>query len=150
MKKVVSLLLCVFLLAMLLPVNRVLAESNEGIICFDDGSYLTITLEVSRTRELGSTSGTKYYSYYNSEGALEWQAALYGKFTYTGNGCACTEANCNVTIYNTVWYVISKTASRSENSAIGELTMGRKWLGITVDQVPVSLLLSCDVNGNLS
>ena len=38
----------------------------------------------------------------------------------------------------------------TEPPAVGELTMGRKFLGITVEKVPVSMRITCDANGNLS
>ena len=55
-----------------------------------------------------------------------------------------------MTITNTNWYIVSKSATKSGNAAVGELTMGRKFLGIIVEKVPVSMRITCDANGNLS
>ena len=56
----------------------------------------------------------------------------------------------NVTIYDSSWYTVSKSASKSGNTATGSVIMGDTANGVTVKRVPVSLTLTCDANGNLS
>lgn len=137
----------------LLPTNTYAATNSNAeasIIYLDDGSYITVELTWENTRATGTRTGSKTYVYKNSNGEEQWRAVLRGTFTYTGSTVACTAASCDVTITNTNWYIVSKSATKSGNAAVGELTMGRKFLGITVDKVPVSMRITCDANGNLS
>lgn len=127
-------------------------ENRTETVYFDDGSYMTV--EVTRAvRASGSVTGSKPYTYYNSSynssGVVQWQAVLTGSFTYTGSSATCTASSVDVTVYDSAWKVISKSASKSENTATASVSM-RKVVGVTVMTVPVSMSLSCDANGNLS
>lgn len=137
----------------LLPIQIFAAPNSEQydeIIQLDNGCYITVELHTHQTRAINTTSGSKIYVYRNSSGSEEWRATLTGTFTYNGTSATCTVPSLDVSISKTAWYVISKTAARSGNEAIGELTMGLKFLGITIDQVPITLKITCDPNGNLS
>ena len=137
----------------LLPTNTYAAanlEADTNIIYLDDGSYITVELTWADTRATNTKTATKTYTNKASNGDEQWRAVLRGTFTYTGTTVACTAASCDVTITNTNWSIVSKSATKSGNAAVGELTMGRKFLGITVDKVPVSMRITCDANGNLS
>lgn len=141
------------LLLVLCPIN-VMADKNdpktETMIYLENGDYITVTLSESSTRATNTKSGSKTYTYYSSSGTTEWKAVLTGTFTYTGSSATCTASNCNVTLYNSAWYVVSKTASKSGNKATADVTIGQKWLGITVNKESVSILLTCSANGTLS
>lgn len=112
--------------------------------------YITVTLACTESRAANSKTGSKTYTFTGNNGNEEWKAVLRGTFTYTGTSATCTAANCDVTITNTAWYVVSKNPYKSGNSAVCDLTMGRKFLGITVAKENVSMRLTCDANGNLS
>ena len=127
------------------------AEEYDGnVIYLDDGSYIVVTVVESGLRSSGTRSGQATYDYYDSDGVCGWTAALTGTFTYTGSSATCTASDCNVTIYDSAWYTVSKSVSKSGNSATADLTMGKKLLGVTITKVPLELILSCDANGNLS
>ncbi|MDO5153727.1 MAG: hypothetical protein Q4D50_10280 [Eubacteriales bacterium] len=143
------------LLAVIFPIISIgcmAKEENEETVVgyFDDGSYMTEMIEINGVRATGTITGTKTRTYYGSSGTTKWQAILTGKFSYNGTSATCTSASIDVTIYDSAWYVISKSASRSGNTAYGTATLGEKVLGVTVSEVPVNLTLSCDANGNLS
>ena len=89
-------------------------------------------------------------SSYNSADELLWKAVLTGTFTYNGTSATCTASSCNVIIYDSDWHEISKSATKSSNTASASVTMGRKFLGITIDKETFYLSLSCDKNGVLS
>lgn len=148
MKRVVCAVLALMLVFCILPVNTWAVE-NE-IIYFDDGSYIVIEVINNGMRASGSISGGKQYTHYDSDGSSNWKAVLNGSFSYTGSGATCTSSSMNVTIYDSSWYTISKSASKSGNKATGSATVGQKVSGVTVTRVPVNLTLSCDANGNLS
>lgn len=150
MKHLLCSVLVIMMLLSVLPVSGNAAEQDKEVIYFQDGSYMTIELIENGFRASGSKSGSKRSTYYGSNGATEWVAVLSGNFNYTGSSATCTSSSMNVTIYDSDWYVISKSASKSGNSATGSAVMGLKNAGVTVTRVPVSLTLQCDANGNLS
>ena len=141
-----------FAFVLLLPVQALAINEDEAasIIYFEDGSYITITINEFESRASGSKTGQKTYVYTSNNGTVCWESTLTGTFTYTGTSSVCTSSSCDVTIYESAFYVVSKTASTSGNSAIATLTMGRKMLGITVAKNTYNMSLTCDINGNLS
>lgn len=153
MKRFFTILTMLLLLVSMLTINAFATtktQETKNTIYLDNGCYITVELSVVETRASGAKSASKTYTYRGSDGAEEWRAVLRGSFSYTGSSATCTAASCDVTITDTDWYIVSKTATRSGSSALGELTMGRKFLGITVDKEPVSMRITCDANGNLS
>ena len=153
MKRTIGCVLLAALLVAVFPLNCHAANVDDEmttVYYFENGSYMTETLQVYQLRASGSVTGNKVRTYYGSDGSTDWKAVLSGTFTYTGSSATCTASSCDVTIYDSAWYVISKSASKSGSSATASVTMGEKLLGITVNEVPISLKLTCDANGNLS
>ena len=150
MKRILSLTMMLMLLLAWFTMSAQAVETDCQTVHFDDGSYLKITIHETNIRASGSKTGTKNYQYYNTNNELSWSALLRGTFTYNGTSAICTSSVCNVTIYNSSWYEVSKTVGRSGATATCELTMGHKVLGITVSKKNVSMTLTCGANGNLS
>ena len=125
-------------------------RSPDGYFLLEDGSYITIEITTLGERASGSVTGNKVYTHYDENGTSNWKAILSGSFTYIGSSATCTSSNMSVSIYDSSWYTVSKSASKSGNQAMGSAIMGRTSLGNTVARVPVSLTLTCDANGNLS
>ena len=152
MKRFLSIALLITIFITLLPINTNALSNTltNDIIYLDDGSYITIELTWSEARASGTKTGSKTYTNRDSSGNENWKAVLKGTFTYTGSSATCTAASCNVTISDSAYYVVSKSATKSGNAAVGELTMGRKFLGITVDKETINMRITCDANGNLS
>ena len=163
MKRLCYIFLTAIILIGFFPTDNASAEEPASIIemiSFIDGSYAIVTLSggsVPTTpcsiglRSLRSIkSGSKTYTYYSNTGAVEWSATLTASFSYTGSTSSCTSANCTVSISNNSWYLISKTCTKSGNAATANVTMGLKYLGKTVQTIPITITLSCDANGNLA
>lgn len=150
MKRYISMLVLAVFLITVLPMRGKAIEQEVNVKYFEDGSYIVETIEIVEGRASGTKTGTKSQTYYGSAGDSEWKAILTGTFTYTGSSATCTSSSVNVTIYDSAWYVVSKSASKSGNAANASVTMGEKLLGVTVTKVPTSLSLKCDANGNLS
>jgi len=153
MKRFLSIILFLVLMVGCLAnsVHALNAKNQEkSIVYFDDGSYLTITLEEIDARASGTKTGSKTYNYYASSGDLSWKAVITGTFRYTGSSATGTVSKCTVTIYDSAWYEVSNVASKNGNTAVADLTMGRKLLGITITKKSLSLQIVCDPNGNLS
>lgn len=152
MKRFLSMLTAIVILALVFPVSA-LAVSNTkdgDVIYLDNGYYITVEVTEIQSRALNTKSGSKTYVCRDSSGNEDWRAVVTGTFAYTGETSYCTSYNCNVTITDTSWYTISKSASKDGATAIGSVTMGRKVLGIKVDEVSATVRLTCDKNGNLS
>lgn len=148
MKQIICCAMAVVLIMCMTPVPANAAEME--IIYLDDGSYITVEVQETNSRAAGNISGSKTYTHYGNSGTSDWQAVLTGTFSYTGTSATCTKSSVDVTVYDSAWYVVSKSAGKSGNQATGSVTMGWKKLGVTVERVPVSMTLSCDANGNLS
>lgn len=152
MKKIflIMLTMCMLLSAFAAPVSAAENETNRDIILLDNGCYITVELNVLDSRAASVKTGNKVYRYYGSDGVEVWRATLYGTFTYTGTSSNCASASCTVSITDDAWYTISNSYAKSGNSAVADVVMGRKILGIKIDEETVSVRLTCDVNGNLS
>lgn len=151
MKRIISVLLLLVVFASIVPVYGFAVNDDVvSISYFEDGSYLVETFSERQLRASGSKAGTKSTTYHSQDGTALWKATLTGTFTYTGSSATCTGSSCNVTIYNSEWYTISKSATKSGNIAYASVTMGKKLLGVTVAQMPASVSIKCDANGNLS
>lgn len=153
MKRFTALALSLLLLIAVLPVSAVSAreakQTAPEIIYFEDGSYLEIVITESSARTTNVKSGQKSYTYKNASGSAQWTATLTARFTYDGTTSECTNVATSYGITNADWYLISKSASKSGNTATGKFTFGYSSLG-TTKTVPVTLTLRCDRNGNLS
>lgn len=142
--------LALFLSAVPSPCFAAEAPDDSYIIWEDDGSYIEITYSILDTRASGTKTGTKTYKYHRSDGAVLWEAALTGTFTYDAAASNCTSCTCAVTVYNDAWYLVSKSTSRNEDTAYAEVTMGYKVLDVTITKRTYNFSLTCDKNGNLS
>lgn len=144
-------LLTVLLVSVIsLPCLALASEEDAVVTYYEDGSYLIERIVVTHSRASGTKTGAKEAIYYGSSGASKWKAVLNGTFSYTGSSATCTASSVSVTIYDSSWYTVSKSASKSGNTAYGSVTMGYKTFGVTVNEVSKNLSLKCDANGNLS
>lgn len=151
-KRIFSIFFALVLLFSALPCN-VMATSSDiatEVIHFDDGSYIEVSIVSSPARSIFSRNGYKKYTYYDSNNNISWEATLSATYIYTGESATCTTTSCAVTVYDNQWYEISKSTARSGNVATMQLTMGRKFLGVTVDKPAYTITLTCDKDGNLS
>lgn len=152
MKRLACCVMAMVLLAAMIPVFGNAASYGEEVVTevFADGSYETESIYKMQTRAGGTISGSKVRNHYDSKGTLCWQFVLNGSFSYTGSSATCTSSTCSVSIYSQGWYVISKNASKSGNTASANATMGESSGGVLANKVSASITLRCDKNGNLS
>ena len=128
-----------------------IAEETDNVIKFDDGSYITITIQESASRVSYVKTGSKTYTYRGASGDLEWEAVLSCSFLYDGTTSTCTGGICQVTIYDDDWYEYANSTTRSGATATTELTMALRGIfGITTGKYNYTITLTCDKNGNLS
>ena len=148
MKKIISVILAAVLFCNFYPMYGQAAEKDT--IYFADGSYATVEIVNVESRTSGSKTGRKTYTYYNSDSVAQWKVSLTASFTYNGSSATCTDSDISVVLYNSNCYVISRSSGKENNIARGYATIGRRLLGVTVDEKSTSLTLTCDANGNLS
>lgn len=150
MKTLKTVTIILLIVAMLPIYGHATADTKSEIIHFDDGSYIVIEISFLDERASTTRTATKTYRYYNALGTEKWYVTLIGKFTYDGTTSTCMSSNTSIGILDSAWYIISNTYSTSGNSAIGNVTMGYKILGVTTDRKNVNISITCDANGNLS
>jgi len=163
MKKIISIVLCMFLFVWLMSYGFAASadtgDEGENLLLIgetaiqeEDGSEILIQVyeEPTLLRAGGSKSGQKSYTAKNSSGQVQWKFTVKGSFTYTGSSATCTSSSYTSSISNSEWSLKSASASKSGNKATATGTYIRKLLGITVDTKTVAPSLSCDKNGNLS
>ena len=153
MKRLTKLCAMVLAFALLIPIQvfaSVERNSSTEIVYMDDGSYYVITIEESPTRTTYSKTSAKHYTYYSSENVAQWKVTLTGTYTYNGATSSCTAASASATVYKSSWSVASKSATHSGNQATGNYVIKLALLLGQSTNVPVTLTMSCDKNGNLT
>lgn len=149
--KMLKVLTIVFLILAMLPTYaHALSDTKTEVIEFEDGSYMVIEVTSIDARSATTRTATKTYRYYNALGTEKWYITLIGTFTYDGTTSVCLSSNTSIGIFDSAWYIISNQYSTSGNTAIGNVIMGFKILGVTTDRKTVDMTLTCDANGNLS
>lgn len=126
------------------------ADNPETVIMLENGDYITVTKQESPARASGTKTGSRTQTYVTSDGTTAWQAVLTATFSYNGATSSCTSSNCSVNVYSSSWYLVSKSATKSGNTATATFTMGYRVLGVTASKPTYQLSLSCDKNGNLT
>lgn len=122
---------------------------SQETISQPDGTTLEIYTVVYPTRSGNYLDGSRYYRGRNSSGDVLWTATLNARFYYNGSMSSCVSASLNIQIYESSYYEVSRSVTKEDETATANFTIGRRVLGITVSQIPFTLTLSCDMNGNL-
>ena len=152
MRKIVALVTFVLLVVTTLPTNSFAAEvqnTYDEIIYLDNGDYITI--EIGDNLSRGTTvNNNKTYVYYNNDHAEQWRAILYGTFVYDGTTSTCTQGSCDVIITDTSWSVSSKNVVKSRGTVNCDLTMVRKFIGITIQTEELNMSMTCSPTGVFS
>lgn len=147
----------VVLLTMILCVSTPIAvfaqatvKTSTDIQYLDDGSYFVTEMEecispfTTYTRKQGKT-----VTYYNGDDEKQWSVTIWGTFQYTGSSATCTIASTSYNIFESAWKVTEAKATKSGRTATGDFVVKKYWLGIITKTVPVTVIISCDNNGNI-
>ena len=146
-------LIAILLIVTLLPIRSFATQNDnnaEGVIYYDDGSYLIVRDITMDTRATFTKNAVREYTYCNANDEKQWVATFRATFTYNGTSCTCASSYLSFNILNDKWYVVSEEATKSGNVASCEFTMGYKFLGITTTKKTISMSITCDKDGNLS
>ncbi|MDE5974852.1 MAG: hypothetical protein K2G73_09335 [Eubacterium sp.] len=152
MKKIISLLSVILMIAVLCP-NTALANdeivTDSYIEYFDDGSYIVtrITESTITTFAAKTVSKSKSADYYESDNTKAWTVTLNATFSYTGSSATCTNATTSSKIYNDKWKVTSAVPSKSGNKATGTFTVKKYALGLPIKTVNKTLTITCSNTG---
>ena len=152
MKRILTLTLLALFVFSMLPLGAYATETStdyDEIIYLDNGDYITVKISESMTTRATGTR-EKEYIFHSKNGEALWKAVLFGSFRYDGATASCIASSCDVTIYDSAWSVASKTAGRTGATATAELTMVKKFLGLTIQTENRSLSLTCSPSGQFS
>ena len=125
-------------------------EISREIIYYEDGSWLEITVVQSLARAANTTTGFTRMVFNDADGTTAWRAILSGDYTYDGTTATCTNATCDVYIYDNDFYAASSSAAKNGPTATGTFTIARRFLGITVARDTYTMTLTCSPDGDLS
>ena len=130
--------------------SQISINSNNETIKYEDGSYVIISITTDHNDfYTTSKSAKKDYKFFNSKDELQWTATVYGTFSFNGTTSSCIKASTAYKIYNKSWKVKNSTASKKNNSAIGNFTIKHYMIGIPVQTETFKVTLSCKPNGTL-
>lgn len=151
MKKIISLLSVILMIAVLCP-NTAFADekivTDRYIEYLDDGCYIVTELTESTITTFAAKTVSKSKSaHYYDGNDKEWTVTLNATFSYTGSSATCTSAKTSYTIYNDKWKVTSAVPSKSGNKATGAFTVKKYTLGIPVKTVNKTLTITCSNTG---
>lgn len=103
-----------------------------------------------------TNTGSKTYTFldfFSSEyGTIRWQIRLIGTFEPSDDSYICTNANCEVYIYNTLYTYSKKdiTCSFDANTASCAATVSERIFGFPISTTTQELTLTCSPDGTLS
>lgn len=166
MKKIFATLLSIMMITntLLLTTNAATPEAvtdnleiiSEETEYFADGTSVTVTTyqEKNAISPCGTTykkSGAKSYTARNGNGEITWVFTLKGTFEVnSGVSAKCISTSYSTSNIASGWELDSASTYASGNKAIGDATFIHKTLFITTDTKSCHVVLTCDVNGNLS
>lgn len=171
MKKVLCIILSLFIF--ILPLNvTVFAEETEEITQIsEDGEYTVSGMTDMQTEEASdffsklisvfrklmelltgnkTVSKTKYVSYYDKNGILLWTVYLNAEFAFNGKQSVCKKAYTSYEIADKDWSVQSCESGKSGDTAWADFTVRQSKLGVKLKTITPHLTLRCDKNGNVS
>lgn len=141
--------LCLLLCALPLGVYAE-SEKNLSVEYLSDGGYIVTETTESMTRAAQVKAKDITKSKYDDDGNLQWRILFTATFTYDGVTARCTATDLDVTIYDSSWYQISAYHNRGAANGYANVQLGRKVLGVTVEQPTYHLTLTCTPDGNIS
>ena len=157
MKRIISFVLVVVLLAFSFSVSTFAKDAQESITYYTDGSYTVITMQnadfaFAKVLQALRSVKTKTITakHYDSSDNLEWTASLTGTFSYNGTTASCTSVSKSTTIYASAWKCTSSSCSKSGATATGNFTFKRYTVGLPVQTINQNLTMTCDPNGNIT
>ncbi len=152
LKKLSIIFLCA-LLFVSCPVTAFAQENtttDTEIEYLEDGSYLVTEFTVSETlTRAAAKAGTKSITYYSSKDVAQWYFEVSATFTYTGSSVNCTKADVDYKIYDNQWKIVSTSCKKSGGMATGTIKIKYTVMGIPVNTIEKSLVLTCSRDGNI-
>ena len=155
MKRFICIIFAAMLLLTMFPMS-VSADTQEKRIYLEDGSYYTETicsiplLAINSILRENTVRHNITRTYNSASGVAQWSFTLSGTFRYDGTSATCIATSCSTSILQSGWSCSSKSSHAVGNMAVGDVTMVKKLLGITIETRTAHLTLTCDANGNIS
>ena len=151
-----KILLCLLTAFCLLSMNNIYAIESKviykEIIYLDNGIYEETIIEESTisTYSTNTKSGTKTKTCKDSNGIILYTLKVSGTYTYTGSSSTCTSASATATTNSSDWTVVSKSASKSGNTATAKGIYNQHYYDKIIQTKSESITLTCSATGVLS
>lgn len=130
-------------------------DETTIIELLDDGSYFETVIEeevplITTFATTKSKSGTKTVKYQNGKGTTLWYVKVHGAFKYNGSTSSCTSSTVSASAPASNWFIKSKSASKSGNTARATATAIKKTNGAVTSTITRNVGLTCSKSGKLS
>lgn len=135
------------------------SNSYEDVTYFEDGSYIVTTMVEEITpisRAITKKALKKTSTSYDSSNKAQCALTVIGSFEINmGVSVKCVGATTEKTVYQNGWSIENVStrpdnSSTSQASAIASGRFVKREVGITVQNIPVTVKVTCDKNGNAS
>lgn len=93
---------------------------------------------------------SKFLRYYDANGVLLWEAVLTAEFTYSEKQVRCETAKLSFTSLDPDWALSSKTTAKAGDAARGTVSVRQTKLGVPLQTVTRTIVLTCDNKGNIN
>ena len=157
MKRTVILLLIVTFLLLSITATTYAASdtSSVNIEYYEDGSYLKTIIEsetISPYISLLSTTVTKTKTtkFYDANNVAKWYVKVTGTFTYGAGTSKCTSSSVTAGSYVSTWKIMSKSATKSVNTATAKATAKQYYNGTVIKTINKTVSLKCSPTGTFT
>ena len=128
---------------------------EKEVVYLEDGTYFETVIEESTPivqpfAQERTKTASKITRYKNASGETLWYVKVTGTFKYDGTSSRCTDSTVTAAAPHELWYIKSKSASKSGNTAKATATAIKKVGGKVVKTVTRTAKLTCSKNGTIS
>ena len=151
MKKIIS-VICIVCIILLMPTNvhAVERELNTSYTYLGNDIYIETIIEENISLFSTQTKSCSKTLNFKNSGNILFSIKVSGTFTYTGSSSTCTSSSVTTSVTDSAWKIMSKSASKSGNIAIGYATAKRYMFGFVVETRNETATLTCSATGVLS
>ena len=115
-----------------------------------DGIYVEIIIEEYTTYATNTKTAKKTENFKNSSGSKICSLTVTGTFTYNGSSATCTASSVSAETYVSDWKVVSKSASKSGNTASATAIFSQYLNGHLIQTKNPTITLTCSATGVVS
>lgn len=128
---------------------------EKEIVYLEDGTYFETVIEESTPivqpfAQERTKTASKITRHKNASGETLWYVKVTGTFKYDGTSSRCTDSTATAAAPASNWYIKSKSASKSGNTARATATAKKVVNGLTTKTMTLTVKVTCSKNGTIS